>query len=206
MGRIAGEVSKEGLAPLLLFDPLGRLAKKHVSAIALRLFEATVVEDGGVKIGVARGIAAGTRIGLSNTSTTMNENLVKSTVVRAIGRFVSEMPLAKDAGRVTGRLEDLCQRDGVKREAFTLENGVSDAVLEFVPAREERSAGGGTGRTHMKIGESNAFVMKPIDIGRFENRVPMTRHISVALVVCEDEDDVWSAANQRIGWPAEARE
>jgi hypothetical protein len=55
------------------------------------------------------------------------------------------------------------------------------------------------------IGETNAFVMQTVDVGRSEDRVPMTRHISIALVVGEDEDDVWAAADERFGRETEAR-
>ena len=57
MGRVGGDIRKERLAAFDGFDPAEGLAEKQVSAITVRFFENTVVENGWIEIGVARSVA-----------------------------------------------------------------------------------------------------------------------------------------------------
>jgi hypothetical protein len=49
----------------------------------------------------------------------------------------------------------------------------------------------------MEIGKAHALVMEAVDIGGFEHGIAVTRHVAVALIICEDEDDVRAATRQR---------
>ena len=66
-------------------------------------------------------------------------------------------------------------------------------------------AGRRAGRADVEVGEANAFVMQPVEVGRLEDRVAVAGQIAVALVVGEDEDDVRAAADERFGRETEAR-
>ena len=75
---VAGEIGVE--RPLALHgpDPLERLVEEDVRAIALRLLELAVVEDGRVEIGVARRVAATAREGLADAAAAVDEHLVEA--------------------------------------------------------------------------------------------------------------------------------
>ncbi len=51
----------------------------------------------------------------------------------------------------------------------------------------------------MEIGEAHRLIMKAVQVGRLEDGVAETGKIAVALVVAEDEDDVWLRGQRRGG-------
>ena len=60
--------------------------------------------DDTIKIAILaiwRRVGAATVIGLPDATGPVNENLVEAAIVRLIGFFIAEMPLAKNAGRVS---------------------------------------------------------------------------------------------------------
>src|SRR5262249_7379112 len=105
---VGGEVTEERLAfPLDRVDPPGRLLEEDVGAVAAGPGEPAVVENGRVEVGVARGIAATAGVGLADAAGTVDEHLVESAVAGPPVRFITQVPLAEDAGRVPGGLQHL---------------------------------------------------------------------------------------------------
>jgi hypothetical protein len=43
----------------------------------------------------------------------------------------------------------------------------------------------------MKVRKSHTFMVQSIDIWRLQDRIAVAREISVSLIICDDEDDVW---------------
>jgi hypothetical protein len=80
------------------------LAEEDVGAVALGFLERPVVEDGGVEVGVAGGVAAAALVGLADAARAVDEDLVEPRAGRLVLGFVAEVPLAEDAGGVAGVL------------------------------------------------------------------------------------------------------
>jgi hypothetical protein len=105
MGGVAGDISKKPLSSFHMFYPGEGLVKKHIGTVAMSFLENAVVQDGGVKIRVAGRIAAGTGISLADASAAMDEDFVKTALVRSIGPFIPQMPFAENTCGITGRFE-----------------------------------------------------------------------------------------------------
>jgi hypothetical protein len=67
---------------------------------------------------------------------------------------------------------------------------VSDAVLEFMAAAEQRAARRRTRGAHHEVFEADALASDAVHVGRLEDRIAMRGNIAVALIVGEEEDDV----------------
>src|SRR5262249_14367733 len=109
------------------------------------------------------------------------------------------MPFAKDARGVSGGFEDLGDSRCAQGEALALKNGVRDPILEFMAPGEERCPSRRASGAHVEICDPNTHVVQMIQIRRLEHGMSMARHVAVALVVCENEDDVWMATAERFG-------
>ena len=46
----------------------------------------------------------------------------------------------------------------------------------------------------MEVGETHAFVVQAVQVRRLEDRIAKTGDVAIALIVGEDEDQVWGAA------------
>ena len=66
-----------------------------------------------------------------------------------------------------------------------------DAVARGVLAREQGSARWRTQRIVMMIVELNALAGQPVEMRRLQPGVAMAAYIAIALIVGDDEDDVW---------------
>ena len=196
--RVGRDIGEERLAGLpLRVHPLGCLGIEDIGAVALGLHERAVVEDGRVEILVPRGIAATAGVGLPDAARAVDEHLGEAPPTRPILRFVAEMPFAEDAGGVAGPLEHLRQGGGLEGEPLAFEDGVGDAVLELMPAREERAAGRGAGGADVEVGEAHALGADAVEVGCLEDGVPVGGDVPVALVVGEKEDDVRPLVGKR---------
>ena len=146
--------------------------------------------DDRVKILVARRIGAAAIIGLANPAGAVDKRLVEPALVRLIRLLVAEVPLAENTAGVAGLLEYLWQRNGLQRHAFALEDSVGYAVFHRVATGHQRAASRRASGAHEKPRESCARVVQLIEVGRLDPWVPMPTDRPVALVVCDNEDDV----------------
>jgi len=105
-------------------------------------------------------------------------------------RYVAQVPLAENARDVAGALERLRNRGGLEGEPLAFQDGVGDAIAKLVSSGHQRRPRGGARGADVKVGEPDALVMDPIDIGGLQHRIPVTRHVAIALVVGENENDV----------------
>ena len=71
--------------------------------------------------------------------------------------FVAQVPFAEYARRITGRLQQLGQRRGAERQSLALVDRVRDAILEFVPAGQQRGPRRRTRRAYVKVREAARF-------------------------------------------------
>ena len=193
VGSVGRDTGEEGASAAGPFHPRNGLSEEHVGAVAAGLHEAAVVEDGGIEVGVFRGVAAGTGEGLADAAAAVDEDLVESAAIGLVGGFIAEVPFPEDAGGVAGGAKDVGEGDGGWREAFAFEDGVGDAVAEFVSARQQRAAGGGAGGADMEVDEPRAFAVEAVDVRRAEDGVAVAGEVAVPLVIGEDEDDVGPA-------------
>ncbi len=131
---VGGDVAVKRRPALLRLDPAFGLAEKDVGAVAGGLDEPVVVQDDRVEVVVARSVAAAARIALADAAAAVDELLVEAATDRLEGRLVAQVPLAEDAGAVAGGLQDARDGHGLRIEALALEDGVGDAVAEFVTA------------------------------------------------------------------------
>ena len=201
VGSVGGNVGEEGsLLVLYGFYPSKGSGEEDVGAVTLGLHERSIMANHWIKILVTRGIRTGTVVGLPDTSGTVDEGLVKAAFVGLIRVFVPEVPFAKDAGSITGALEDLRQDGGLQRHALALEDGVRYPVLQGVAASHDCGPGGGAGRADKEASEPRALVVKSIEVGGLDPRVSVAANWAVSLVIGDNEDDVWpwgSARGQR---------
>ena len=189
--RVGRDVGVEGsLGRGFAFDPLRGLGEELIGAIASSLHELTVMEDRRAVIGVTRNVAAAARIALADAAGAMDEDFVEATLIRLIFGFVAEVPLAKDAGAITGLLELLGQRGGAQGHPLTFQDGVGDAVLELVTTGEQGAARRGAGRRDLEIGETDALRPELIQVRGLEDRVPVGADVAVTLVIGQDEQDI----------------
>lgn len=101
------------------------------------------------------------------------------------------MPFAKDSGSVAGGLQGLGENGGIERHALAFENGVSNAILEWMASGHERRARGRAGGADEKAGEAGALVVEFVEVWSLDPRVAVTTNRPVALVIGYDENDVW---------------
>ena len=197
VGRDTGEERTIGF--LGRFDPARGLGKKDIGAEAGGFRERAVVADDGIEVGVAGDIAAGAGIGLADAAAAVDEDLVEAAGAGLIGGFVAEMPFPKNAGGVTGGFQDLSEGGGVESEALAFEDGVGDAVFEFVTAGEERGASGRASGADVEIGEAHALSAESVEVGRLEDGISVSGKIAVALIVGDDEENVGARGGGRGG-------
>ena len=93
---IGGDITEEGLVGIFCYKPHA-LAKEHVGAIALIGGRNAILKIGVIKVVVAPMVA-----GIADTATGVVDRFVESTLVRAEGLAVAEVPFAEMAGAITG--------------------------------------------------------------------------------------------------------
>ena len=200
MCRIQRDIGKEGLLRgTLRVHPLDGLGEEEVGAIALGLLPSPIVPQRGIDVCVSGGVAAGAGIGLSDASATVDIHFIKPAILWPIRRLIAEMPLAENPRSVADRLEHLRQREGLQVHAFTLQDGVRDAVLELMPPAHHGCASRRTRRAHMELREQHALLLERIHRRRAHDRVPKARIVAIARVIRHHEDNVWPCPRDRRG-------
>ena len=195
VGGDGGE--KRLLSRRLGLDPLERLPEEEVRAIALGLLERAIVEQGRIEVAVVRGVPTGTGVGLADPAAAVDVHLVEAAAVGPILGFVSQVPLAEDAGRVAARPKHLGDRRCRQRQSLPLVDRVSDTVCKLMPSGHQGGSGGRAGGAYEKVGEPQALRLETVEVRRLEHRVAMRREVAVALVVGEHQHDVRTQAGQR---------
>lgn len=187
---IGSDPAKEGLLASLLVHPLRCLTKEDIGAIAVRLHEPSVMENERIEVLVSRSVPTTAGITLSDTTTPMDEDFFKTSAVRSIRFFVPKMPLAKNSGRVTGVLQDLCKRNRTERHSFSLENRVCDSIQELMPTGHQRGSGRCTGWRDKELGQRPAFTFQSVEVRSSKGWIPMRRQVTITLIVGQHDDDV----------------
>src|SRR5262249_54213613 len=150
---------------------------------------------------VSWSVATAAGVTLPDAAGAVDEHLVEAALVRPVVGLVAEVPLAEDAGRVTGRLQHLGHGRRLERQPLALVDRVRNAVLELVPAGQQGRSRRGAGRADMEVGEAHALVVQAVEVRRPEDRVTVARQVAVTLVVGQKEDDVWPACFKGGGRP-----
>ena len=143
MWGVGGNVCEEGFAGFLGFlDPPHSSGKKEIGAVAFGFYKGAVVADRRVKIFVAGDVGTGAIISLPDTSSTVDKDFIKSTLVRLVGFLIAEVPLTKNSGSIAGRFLNLGEYCCIKRHTLAFEDGVCDAIFERMAPRHESGSGG----------------------------------------------------------------
>ena len=99
VGGVSGNVGEKRFFGFhLRFHPPSCLCVENVCAVTICFLEGSVVEDGGIEIRVCGGVAAGTGIDLSDSSSSVDEYFRESAAVGLVIGFIAEVPLSKNAG------------------------------------------------------------------------------------------------------------
>jgi hypothetical protein len=100
------------------------------------------------------------------------------------------MPFSENTRCIAGRLQDIGNGLYPQSEAFAFVNRMRHTILEGMPTRHQRATRWRTGWTHVKPVKPDAFVMQSIHIWCFQNRVSMTRQITVSLIIGKDKNNI----------------
>ncbi len=204
VGGIQREVGEERLfLGVLLVNPSHGGGKEQVCAEAFRANDRLIVQQHAVEVSALGVLFEVTPLELPDAARAVHEHLVEPPVLRQIRLVVAKMPLSEQARGVTSTQQGIGNRHNPRREALTLEDGVGDAHLEFMPPAHDRRAGGRAGRTDMEVGEPRALCVETIDVRRFQIWVPRAGEVTQALVVGENEDDVRATTRKRLGFRRE---
>ena len=118
------------------------------------------------------------------------KKLIKALTSRRGGMIRSIVPFAETPGAVARRPERLGDRHLRVAHDFLVVGDTGDAGAQRVASGEQARARGRTKWANLKLFEAQALACKTIEVGRFEQRVPMQGKIAVALVVGENQEDV----------------
>lgn len=207
VGSVGGDVGEEGGVLIFLFlDPTEGGSEEEIGAVSLGFNEGAVVANDGVEVFVPGRVGTGAFVGLADAACAVDEDFVKATFVGLVGIFVTEVPLAKNAGGVACGFKHLGEDGGVERHALAFEDGVGDAVLERVATGHDGGAGRRAGGADEKAGEAGGVVVKGVQIGSLDPRVSVFADGAVALVIGHDEDDVGRGRGVGSGGQAESAE
>ena len=195
MRSIGGDVCKKWFAAVLhVLDPADACVEEQVRAIPFRFDERPVVPDDRIEVLVSGGVRATTVVSLADTAGSVNEGFIETTVVRLILFLVTEMPLAKDAGRVADALQQLWKRHSIERHAFTFQDRVSNAVSHRMPSRHQSRTRWRARRSNEESREPHALVIHAIEIRSLKPGMSVFPNLAVALVIGHHHDDVWFRA------------
>ena len=116
MRRIGGNVCEEwSISFFRTVNPFDRCVKENVGAKSMRLYETAVHSHNRIKVRILRHIRAAAFVGLTNPASTMNECMIKATLMWLIGFLITKMPFPKDRRLVSRLAQRLRQRHCVQR-------------------------------------------------------------------------------------------
>ena len=146
--------------------------------------------DGWIEVLVAGSIGAGAFVSLPDSTRSVDERFVEAAFVRLVWFLVSEVPFPEYTGSIAGGCQNLWQGGRLESHALALQDGMSDTVLQRMPAGHKGGAGRGAGGTDEEPREPGALVVQGIQVRRIYPRMPMTTHGSVALVIRHHQNNV----------------
>jgi len=186
VGRVARDVAEEALV-LVFLDKLHALGEEDVTAEALELLELAVHRVGVVEVVVAPVVG-----GVADAAAPVRDGVLEAALVRAEGLGVAEVPLAEVPGPVAGLLERVGERPLVFPEQRPPSNSMPDAGAVAVMAGEQPRARRRACGAHVEVSEPHALGMQLVEVRRLDPFIPVRPDLTVALVVGEDENHVWS--------------
>ena len=77
-------------------------------------------------------------------------------------------------------------------ETASVPDDLVTARVEGIPAGQESGASGGAGWGDVVVGEGGGFGVEFVEVGSFDDGISVAGEVAVALIVGDDEDDVWS--------------
>ena len=189
VGGVEGEVEEEGLLFVFSHKALGFI-KPDVGGVAGEFL------IGGCSVfvalvGVVELVVAVVIWGLADASAFVPDDVLEADVLWAARGVVAEVPFANHAGGVACFLKVVSHGDLGRFEITPTTRCTEGSGAGGVSPSHERSAGGGTEWTDVEIGEANGVSVEGVEVGGFEDGVTVAGEVAVALVIGDDDDDVW---------------
>ena len=129
--------------------------------------------DEGIHVFVTRRITTTAGIALPDASCSVDKDLIKPPPVGLIGILVTQMPLPKNAVSVACGLQNLGNGHGLEAHALPFNDGVGHAILEFMTAGKQGTAGRCASRADMKIVEADTLAVQSVEVGRLQDGIPV---------------------------------
>ena len=107
------------------------------------------------------------------------------------------MPLAKDAGPIAGRSEQLGNRKFVAVHQRAAARRVNDARAIVIAPGEQASAGRRANRADVETFELHSLARKGIDVRSLEMRIAVNAKVGEPLVVGHHKDDIGAGGSLR---------
>ena len=167
--------------------------EKYIGTESFGLNEFSIVADDGVEISILTigwSIGATAGIGLPHAAGAMNKSVGKSTIVRLIGFFISQVPFSENPGGVSRVMKRFSQRDGIERHTFTFEDGMSHSVFEFVATGHDGRSSWCASWADVEVAKAKALCVEPVDVWCTKDLISQTRQIAFALVIGHHHDDI----------------
>ena len=193
MRRVRGNVEKEGLLLIFLHEA-DRLLKPNVGAVAVKLLELPVSFIGVVKVVVPPVVGR-----LPDSAASMPDDILKSAILWAMGRVVTEMPFPDHAGPIAIPGKDVGDGFLIGVQHGPPRTGPIRSGATGMAPRHERGTSRSAEGADVKIGEANRLGEELIDVRSFHHRIAMAGEITVSLIIRHDEDDIGflSSRNER---------
>ena len=124
-------------------------------------------------------------VGAATTGVLPEAGLLEAKMLRRVF-ILSELPFARDRGRVSGFFQ-LMGKGGLS----SIQPAELDVVTDIVLSGHEFHPGGGADRVGKTVGEAHTLRRQLVEVGRLAGFAAVGRQGLVAHVIGHDEDDVW---------------
>ncbi len=168
----------------VLLDEVDSSIEEEICAIAVdNLASAVAPEHGSEVCRIAIGY-------LSDTTRTMNKDLLKSLVLRARRGIVPDMPLARDGRAVSALGENLRDCLFVTEHARTAARCGEHTGAHMIASCQDAGPGWRAYRLDVEASHLERFACERVKVWRRDLCVAVNTQIAVPLIVGEDENDV----------------
>ena len=183
--RIQRDVCEERLAGIgLLAHPVHGAVEPLIGAEAIRVAGLLLIE-------VARVVQVVVVLDLGGEAPALvPHSALEPAVQGTVRECVTEMPLAEETCRVPVLGEDLGHGSNVPSHEVAAGGHHPRLVAQRVEAGHQFAPRRRAYGSDVKVREADALVVEPIHVGCLEDRIAVSRHVTVPLVVRQDDDDV----------------
>jgi hypothetical protein len=118
-------------------------------------------------------------LNLPNGTSANQKLFIEALVYRAERIILAKVPFAKDGSGVSPAFEKLGQ---------CLFIWLNPATNHFVPSSHQGTSCWLTQWTHQELRETRAVAVKAVNFRGLDNRIPVTRHVAISLIIREKDN------------------